>query len=512
MKDRKAVAVAALLYFAVLLYFSHASIENYAPIKSDFLINDYFSDLLVKNHTLLHQEPLNKEYAQIFAPTSFVANPDGTVTHSSFHGFILLLALVKAISPSLVFVLIPLLFMIALLFFYKLNKLLFGEEKAVLATVMLALFSPFLYWATAPLMNTIAAFSFYVASLYFFFKALDESTYSNYCLGFLLAGMAIWCNYFYAVLYLPLALVLFRKVDLKKALASSLVFIALIGTLLALNTVLYGGPFNSLSELSPNVIKFSLKERVSQYLEAQGISSTEFALQNFLKFVVRIDVVIFAVLLLGGVYFLKKYHGQEGHSRDYIVYLSLIFIIQAALFSSMVFYGTDTKISDINVNASYVRYLFTGYLLPLTLFAAFATKLLSDKRILFFLIAAFAVTNVLVAASEIQNLQEKQASFSKSNYYAPNVKLPPNAVVFTKNFDIHLFPKYAVAKYDALPEEGRISRTVSIIKSILHRNDGKYAVFFADDGSTKAYFDALSKNGIQAKRYYRSFYELKLKG
>lgn len=498
--------------FVLLSFLFYQGFRSQTTISSDIKLNLFFSENFANTMSFSFVDPLNNEFKEkIFGSEGFFINSKGETTHNSFHGFLILLGLTSAYWPFFVYLAVPIMAIICLIYFFKLCSIFLNKNIAIALTGLLALSGSFFFWSTT-LFNNIPTLAFFIASLYYFFMIFKTGGMKNYILFACMTGITIWMRYPEAVLYgamiLP-TILMRKKLEKKKVIISLLVLCTFVFSLIMLNYHLYGNIFGFLNNADGLIYNRDVvEEMVYKPTGILPFISLDLFKKNFIDFFVKINPVLFLIFVLGVVvFFIQKKKNEEFRNVFFLTIFSVI-LINVLFYCGGIFSGFGGD--QVDVGVTYPRYFLPAYAL-MTLVGGICLSWIKNKKVVILLLGVFAVFNIDLAINSPNGFGAYKDNVEYRNqerqFY---LRIIPNgSIVFIKDYSMLLYPERAVAHYSALPIKNR----AEIMTEMILKMQEKRPVYFIVDGHEKnseLYFQEFKKNGLRVQIIEKNVYNIYL--
>ncbi|MCB9802593.1 glycosyltransferase family 39 protein [Candidatus Nomurabacteria bacterium] len=468
LKNKFDFLILALVVLSFFIY-SFSSFFVWLPNWHDFghLIfnwpdanaNYFFVNLFAKNNSLSFFEPLNLLTDNLLHTRSINVWQGNLVPMTFLLPLIIFGIFAKVFGSLAVLFLTPLLASISLYFFYQIIAKVFASENlAFVATVLLAFFAPWLFFANVVMLTNVFFIFCLLAFLYFF---LVQQTKYSFVLSFLFFALAlfsrpnelIWLFIFLLFIYFYQK----EKITLKKIsifFAINLFFLVLV---LVLNKLVYGGVFN-----------FGYLNLQNKALSGE-LGNSHFSLFSFIKLlflpfawqtkVFLSSIYHYLFLLIWPYYILiffalfslrKKLFQKKEIWSKYLIFSLTISLLLLIYYANWDF--ADALVKNYNtISISYVRYFLPIYLLLLPFVAQgilFLSRVKKWKNFLtIFLVLLLTIFSLRLAffAPNDGLLKNKE---NIDLYYQQFAKvkqiIPADAVIITERSDKIFFPEFKV--------------------------------------------------------------------
>ncbi|MFA6131258.1 MAG: hypothetical protein WC730_03290 [Patescibacteria group bacterium] len=448
-----------LVFFGSCFWVSSGvgSMQNSPDERANYLFAQHISD----GEAMSFSEPANTEVQGIIHPRSMAALGEKIVP-GSFLGLPVLAGFFGFIDENLIFIVTPLLAVLAVLAWFSLVKKMFENRwLAYLASFFLAIHPAFWYYAGRPLMHNVGFVSFLIlAAWVWMVKPVKNSwTFLNPLLGGFFLAWALAFRSAEAIWVLPAVIILFavgfRKkfFSFKDLLFSLGGFVVILLPFLLLNFSLYGSPFltgytlpASSSAVSSVVVETSWMTSIAQTIFPFGIHE-----MNIVQAVWHYGFLLyptFGLLALLGIGVLLV-----GWKKESPAWKRYFFTLLPVVCWLVVVYGS-WKFNDnpdpfaITIGNSYARYWLPIFAL-LSPFMARAILWIADVPyprlkqgiLVVILLASLGASGWVVFGGEdgfiktrehlAQNLEKKEIILAAT---------PDNAIIIVDRADKYLFP------------------------------------------------------------------------
>lgn len=412
-----AVAVLALSFFAGTAGFNYA-IHDPGFVKftsPDGTANYVFSKVYAQTGEMTIFEKYNIYVEDIIHPRS-IRSELGVLKPVSFLGIILIFGKIASItSYKLLPYLTPLFAAAAIIFFYLLVKGLFGKRNALLSSVLLASFPPFIYYTARGMFHNVLFVSLLIIGLYFAYIMASKDKFKPRSLSLKLShvnwkawlaavlaggliGLAISVRMSELLWLLPVLSILWlfniRKIGVTKlVLFLSFLFVSLLPTFYW-NQVLHGNPLyggypemnrsiSSLQNAGGEVVQTTIQGRLEMIPEVAGkIKDTvfyfgfnpELAYKMFYYYCVEMFPWLFWLGLLGAFIFFQGWGRWKRKHWAYIAAFLVASLVLIYYYGSWKFHDNPNEASH-TIGNSYTRYWLPVYLGALPFVSIFIGKI-----------------------------------------------------------------------------------------------------------------------------------------
>lgn len=495
-------------FFVLLSFLSYQGFRSQVATNSDININLFFSKNFANTMSFSYVDPLNSEFKEkIFGVEGFFINSKGETTHNSFHGLPILLGLTNAYWPLFIYLVVPIMAMVCLIYYFKLCLIFFRKNIAIILTGLLALSGSFFFWSTI-LFNNIPTLAFLIASLYYFVMIFKTGKIENYILFSCTVGITIWMRYPEAVLYgamiLP-TILMRKKLEKEKVIISILIFCAFVIPLLMLNYRLYGNIFGFLNDANGLIYN---RDTVGEIINAPSgilpfVSFSVFK-KNFINYFINLNPILFFIFVLGVIILLIKRKENVRLKNIFFLTVLSIMLINVLFYCGGFFSGFDGNRIDIGV--SYPRYFLPAYASMIFL-GGFSLSRIKNKKTVILLLGTFMIFNIKLAINSPNGFIAYKGNVEGRNqerqFYLQ--KIPSGSIVFMKTYAMLLYPERTIANYSALPVKDRAETMIKMIKKIKETKP----VYFIVDGHEKnpeLYFKKFRENGLIVQNIENNIY------
>ncbi len=351
--------VNSILFLSIICFALYAFPYLFSSklIVADELGLNHFSSLAADHGTLKYIP----EGDQIFGFTGFISgqtvyNELGEAIPRQPPGFILLAAIVKAVTPGQFFlVLNPILGVVCVLLIYGIGRYFLGsDQSAFYAALLLASTPVFIHW-TQMFYVDIANLVAFLLSIWCLLKSLD-SPRVVFLAGFGLSlGAMIWIRQTSVILLVPIAILLFcnrNRFRLESLRLPAVCFALMIALLMIYNTQVYGSPFQTGYTMSH--LPTDTGTIISDLGETFDIATPSFNfLWSRLKWLLPALTLAFPPLILAliGVTVGLKYPEK----RDISLLIWILLVILVLFFGGRGSYGIAR--AELTLQSDILRYL-----------------------------------------------------------------------------------------------------------------------------------------------------------
>lgn len=439
--------------------------------------------------------PLNEVLEEpLFTPAGTTFSK-GRVVPTRAYGLFFVCAIGMFLGEQGPFYLIPLFGLVLLIFLYMLVALVMDEKKALIATALLALSAPFLYWNNM-LFSNIPGCALLVVGLYFLARIAygGDGRFRWYLLCAVSFALTIWMRYEYALIIVwlfPIILLNRRSFKLWKTVAAILILILALSPILLLNTMIYKKPLASgYVESTQTQEKNSSAETENTGGIGSGIRDIFMrAGQNLLrpyfskmyKDAYTFIFEPFPMLVLAGIIGILLMLLAGGSQRSFAVAMLLVMAFWSYYICTGVYYYPDSYVAS-----SYARHLLIIYML-LAIGAPVLIERVGDvigrnayrALITFFIIAflAMQITTLMVGSRGLEAHADQKAGFRRVNDIANG--LPENAVIVAPFYSKVIVGKNVITSgpIEAKDQPERIEKLIGYIRELL---EGGYDVYIME--------------------------------
>lgn len=368
------------------------------------------------------------------APTGFIGLP-------LIFGFIS-----KYIGVSWLYLLTPLIMVLALALLYIALTVNYGYKISWLTTVLIGLQPGWLYSANRPLMSTGLFVAMVILALAFFWLTLKYNRVIFYALTGVFVGLALLVRLSEMIWLLPLAIllmVMFRKKLYWLGLVVS--FICVLPSLALVGTYNYKNFASPVQFGYKNITAEPTTAFVHNIIFPFGVNLTK-AWEHWQQYTFQIFPIATILGLIGFAYLL--FYLLKRKRTEYLVYLLVGLLICGYL---IVYYGSWTFFDNPDPKAVTIGNSFVRYFLPITILIAplLAFGLMKIKNLKLKLLVSL-VTIVLLLYSSVQivwqgkdegvlTLQKTLTTYKQVRQKALEVT-PGNAIIISNKMDKAVFP------------------------------------------------------------------------
>ncbi len=411
------VGVLAFSFFAFTAGF------NYIISDSDFIkfsspdgaANYTFSKLYSQTGELTIFEKYNLIAEDIIHPRS-ISSEFGSLKPVSFLGIILIFGKIASFtSYKILPYLTPFFASIAIVFFYLLVEKIFRKRNALISTVLLTFFPPFIYYTARSMFHNVLFVSLLIIGLYFVYLMGANNKKKTRFLSFNLAhinwkswvvsilagifiGLAICTRTSELLWLLPVFIVLWvfniKKIGITKlVLFLASIFICLL-PVMYWNQILYSNPFyggypemnqsiSSLQSTGGEMVKTTIKGNIEVIpdlaLKVKDILfyfgfNPELAHSMFYYYFANMFPWIFWLGFLGIFMFLQKWNKWQKKHLVYILAFLITSFVLIYYYGSWKFHDNPNQASH-TIGNSYTRYWLPVYLGALPFVSIFIGKI-----------------------------------------------------------------------------------------------------------------------------------------
>jgi len=401
------------------------------------------------------------------------------------------------------FYLVPLFGFLAMLFLFKLVELIMDEKKALLATFLVALSAPFLYWNNMLFAN-IPGLAFLIMGMYFLLRIAygKDVRLRSYLFSTFFFGLAVWMRYemlLVIVLLFPIVIGRREFFRLKRFAVGLLLLIIVLAPIGLLNSKLYDSPLGTgYSNTNTTQVKAGVNSGKTNS-NAMGISRLY---RRFLKNLLSPDVRKMydnannyllrplPMVLLAGLLGLVSALLDRRRNRSFAVAMLLVGIVWTYyVLNGSLWVGGGGSAS------SFVRYLLIVYVILAIFAPVFLDRLKpavgggAYRALLVIFIVSFLVLQITVliggpfGLAQTSNLK---ADFKCINEYFASA--PENAVVVASLYSKAITSR-SVFSVSNIKSKDWFAVTVSYIRNLLKRG---YDVYLMEAPGYSSMFENLS--------------------
>lgn len=490
MKIRTIILIGVfVLIFSLLSFFLFKLyIIKYPSI--DVLQNTFFSEEMINSGNLGFDNIYNTYGPKIFGLRATFVSDTGVNYPATQIGYIFFLSIFWLIGNNLIFISTFILLGLLTIFSYKLSKMIFNKKVAFIFIILLICFSSIIYWSTL-FINDISALTFFVISLFYFFRFKKEGSNKFMILFILFFFFSGFLRYSYFLFSFPLIFSFLynnKKKDFLKIILLIVLFICFIFSLLYFHFHYYQSIFGPVGDssnlilLSPNIQKsiqlpvHSLSDKISNFF------NFEFFVNNFKLYLLDSYLLISILAFLSIFPILIK---KSKIQIDFLILAIGIILIEILLYMGKEWSGYASRFLMVS---GYTRYLIPLYFIIL-LFSANSInyyKKFFNKRfkliVLFLFLTSFFIFNLSVSFMQIDaNLK---VGSETSNIDRIIDQTPENSVIFANYYDKYIFPKRMTAVYSTFDKEIRIEETFNTIEMLISKN---HQIYFINEDNLKDY-------------------------
>jgi len=515
-----------LSIFVVSLSLNFAT-QKYSVPNTDRHQTDLFSDLLIKNQTLLYYNELNVKYGiPIFGIRGLLNFGNDYFVPSVLPGTIIIQALFKFINLSTFFI-NPIFVVMGLYFFNKIVSIFIFNNRfwSLVTTTIYFSSGAFIFVSSLPFKDLVATATFFVG-LYYILNGIYNRKAFDFALFGFFAGVTMWMSYPNIIFYLPaLALHLFtirnkilKRQNLKNIIITFIFFFPFFISLYIYQVRLFDGflnfnnPVFKLNHYEANIARTS---SISSFILNVNISQLPV---NFFNQIFLVNPILISFSILGFLYVIFDGIKKKRVNKVSLVLLALV-AMQFLFYLGKSWSGVTFKGS---AGTSYSRYLLVSWGVLIILSVGAVKRMVSALNISY--VSKRTVLTLificLVFSGLISGLYSSMAviSFIETSEWANKLKndiienTPKNSIIFTSYYDKYIYPVRQTAIYVAIPQEERLNKTIYLMKELLE--DG-YSVYIVDERDDYAISPVLSKdifekNGLKTERAFRNIYRITL--
>ena len=482
--------VYSLLSFALFYYNDFYSFPN-VDINQQFA----FSENFAKTGSFILINNLNQKYDPVFGPRMAMVK-DGALYPTAFLGIIIIWALIRKISPFLIFLIGPLFSLIAGIYFYKIMALFIKDKKYLnLGLILFFTAPPINLYSILPYNNIIST-AIFVINLFYLLKLSKKITSKNMILCGFLLGVQVWIRSIDIVFYTPIFLYFIwrQKNEIKNHLGEMLIslfiFLMMLTPLLYLNDKFYGNYLGPIGPYNQERLSYSqLKDPTNDYLypKLEIFSNLRTAIYNK---IFSFSSIFMFIAIIGALFFVNRKDRKIG----WVFILTVLF--QLLYYGSQRWSGIDTTGS---VFSSFDRYIMIAWIL-LDFFVAFFwySALFKNKN---FCLVVFCIS-VLISFIPITFFNSGGyfsywLKVSKQTHEDKKIFSEEKSILFAGLYDKYLYSKNITpAIHVSFPIEERLEKTAKLMADLKEDN---YNVYYIHDTvpeldySQDEYFLAMEK-------------------
>jgi hypothetical protein len=397
------VALAALLFFCGTAGYNYLAHQDGVTKwnSPDENANYIFAKLFAEKETLQVFEEYNLLVDDVIVPRSFRSD-EGVIKPVSFLGIIFIYGeLANIFGVWILPYLTPFFASIGIIFFYLLLKKVFHRNNALISTLVLSTFPPYIYYTARSMFHNVLFVVLFIVALNYLLAMLKNKDKYRSIMSAILAGLFLGLTVmtrtselmWLVPVLLFLALVNFSQLKFSR------VFLFLVFLLFAIlpailqNKILYGSYLsggytemnNSINTIALNssdlVVStvsgsFSRLHKITQTIKDNifyfGFHPKQ-SVKMFYYYFVDMFWWIFWPALLGGIILLANFRKMK---RQHWIYLGFIFLMSIIL---IFYYGSwefhdNPDPNSFTIGNSYTRYWLPVYLSVFPLLSLFIMK------------------------------------------------------------------------------------------------------------------------------------------
>lgn len=501
-----------ILFILLVAAFIGFSLNPSIPLfrTPDEQCNYFFSLLYAKEGVLFYEYGPNTYTDNMIVPNGARILENGKIVPGKFIGLPMYYGtFVSILGTTILLFLTPLSACIGLLIVFCLGKELFGEDIALISSVLLVVFSPFWFWSTFPLFETIFGAIFFVFGLVYTFKIINKpERMAYYFLVALFMGVSFSIRPDITLLLIPLLFttLLVKQLNIKYVIMCLFVFALVISPVLIQNYELYGDILTS--GAAQNGDRFtSGGEMLLQSASAaeRDLSAIVPNIQYYgsmsILFFVSIPVVIFYLFLSGS---------KRENLTIYIIFLILTYLLYFILFETYNIHDWEIHYNWPPLLQSFTRYIMPLFVSTMPIFAIFVQKVsnFNNLRILVaFILVVSSITYILsfdglFAIWELQNEERVIRSTILD-------ETETDSIIIMGYMERAIFPDRAVIPLERISgadDKEKITRLADLSCNLLSNNHVLYIYNyhheFIDD--YKLLCETFDNRGIQIKEVKRN--------
>ena len=511
-----------LSIFVVSLSLNFAT-QKYSVPNTDRHQTDLFSDLLIKNQTLLYYNELNVKYGiPIFGIRGLLNFGNDYFVPSVLPGTIIIQALFKFINLSTFFI-NTIFVLVGLYFFNKIADIFIFNNRfwSLVTTTIYFSSGAFIFVSSLPFKDLVATATFFVG-LYYILNGIYNRKAFNFALFGFFAGVTMWMSYPNIIFYLPaLALHLFtirnkilKRQNLKNIIITFIFFFPFFISLYIYQVRLFDGflnfnnPVFSLNQYEA----FSDRTSIPSFILNVNISQLPI---NFFNQIFLVNPILISFSIFGSLYVV--YDGvKKKKVNKVLLVLLMVVAMQFLFYLGKTWYGDFLRGS---VATSYSRYLLVSWGVLIILSVSAIRRMVNlltvrhtrKKSALILLFIYFVVSGLVVGLFSLKpDIESAEMADELRNEIIENT--PKNSIIFTGYHDKHIYPVRQTAIYVAIPKEERLNKTIYLMKELLEDGYSVYIVDERDDYSISPVLskDIFEKNGLKTERAFGDFYRITL--
>ncbi len=443
----------------ILLFFTLLFLASFWAFSSHFralvsspssYINLHYSELFANENRLFSHNALGEKYDTVAFGRrgDLYFEKDAQYAPASFFGLPIYLGILRKFSDSLLFISIPLLFLGASIYFFRLARHFFSEETAILGTLVFSLSHP-VFLIGNILENNIFATLCFLGVCFHWYAFVFEKQKTNdlFWLSFWL-GIGLWVRLDFAVFPILLFLLFWREnFEILKKMSAQQWFLGtgvfgifFIGYFL-FDFWTYGkilGYFSPDKSINFNPYfeeKIESEDGLFVLWNFLGEGNPLLLIQNFFWHIFLSAPIIIGFGLLGIFFFRKK--TKEKHIQKFI----LLFFLAVFFFARHQW--SSSFLNEITVLTPEMRYVLPAFFAPVFALLLFWEKWKISEKIKGFFLLLFVTFHFLIALFEPFGIQDLAW---KNNFEIPQIKRsllqsPENSIFLTQRLDKYIFPE-----------------------------------------------------------------------
>lgn len=499
MKNKEIAFLFTVVLIAITMVIISFKISSLPYSTPDENIPSFFSQNLIKEDTLKYS---NTNISQLSSNMSAITLiPRGTylinqyIVPLQFPAWIYLLATFESIHPSFLFFIMPISYLMILLFSYVFLKSLFNKNYRYFVFLIFLILPTTVLWSTMLFNNIIVSFIF-IIGIFCFLKFVDSESDKYLILSSIFLFSSVFFRYEYFLFVAPLFFFVFFS---KKRLKNTIIFFSIgliyLVSILLINNLIFDSPFTTPYTIKPTTTygkEFNLIPRMS--FDAPRLYN------NILNHFINIFPAAFVIAILGLFIKIKKNFKE----KKFII-LILLCIIPLIFYGINLFFGY----SEVNTSilfSSYSRYWLGVYFLE-TVFLGLFFKYCGINKKIKILISFFLVVLLILPSLAPDNkgvyfiYKEKSANQEFVDWVLANIE-PDKTLILSIHADEKLFPIRLTGTLDPsfvsfykpdisnMPLENLAYLQAKDI-AFLSKN---YDIYLIEDGDSKAGLDISSIN------------------
>ncbi len=402
----------SIVFLVAILFFASTAGYNYLAHQDGVIkwnspdenANYVFSKLFAEKETLQVFEEYNLLVDDVIVPRSFRSD-NGVIKPVSFLGIIFIYGeLANIFGVWILPYLTPLFASIGIIFFYLLLKKVFHRNNALISTLVLSTFPPYIYYTARSMFHNVLFVVLFIIALNYLLAMVNQKDKYRSIMSAILAGLFLGLTVMTRTselmwllpVLLFLALVNFSRLKFSRVfLFLIFLFFAILPAVLQ-NKVLYGsylsGGYTEMND-SINTIALSSSDLVvntvsggfgSLHKITQTIKDNIFyfgfhpkqSIKMFYYYFVDMFWWIFWPAFLGGIILLANFRKMKRQDWLYLGFVFVISIILIFYYGSWEFHDNPDP-NSFTIGNSYTRYWLPVYLSVFPLLSLFIMKLTS---------------------------------------------------------------------------------------------------------------------------------------